>query len=414
MSAPSWDSTPHMAAAGYIPRVDGEAATAENTLKPEFFSQAPPTPEYMRKWRKDTSPGKTCLHPGVADDAACHNIEVYGRVEPVGVKVHEVLNTAPRSHLVEKAIEKKEAIYLSHKREPLGKPYTRGHAIPAAVAGAGFGRPTPQDVGGEQSKELIHPPELVQSAQEHAQYVRSHANYNPGEQRRRGYSWVDKNGPIDSSTYSFGGLTHPRDVEGVSKLLNPSTDAELSRRQVVVEKRLEDFREVASEPLGRVKTLGHGTLVSSEQVFGMPSQKGPEWGVHECMAKYSEEDQKPDADLGCSIRPGWRNTAPEGRVFGVPSIRNDISAPSMKSITDHQNYGDEYGAGKLLYPTPYADAGVTTEDFLAPRAGGEIRAIFADAGFELDDAQFSAVFEKAADADGAVSIASFRIALLGN
>ena len=81
MSAPSWDSTPHMQAAGYIPAVEGEAATAENTLKPEFFSQAPPTPEYMRKWRKDTSPGKTCLHPGVADDTSHHNVAVYGRVE---------------------------------------------------------------------------------------------------------------------------------------------------------------------------------------------------------------------------------------------------------------------------------------------------------------------------------------------
>ena len=34
---------------------------------------------------------------GVADDADHQRLDVYGRAEPVGVKVHEVLNTAPKS-----------------------------------------------------------------------------------------------------------------------------------------------------------------------------------------------------------------------------------------------------------------------------------------------------------------------------
>ena len=86
----------------------------------------------------------------MADDADHQRLDVYGRAEPVGVKVHEVLNTAPKSYLIEKNIEKKESIYLSHKREPLGKPYVRGHELPTPFAQGqvGFGRPTPQDVMG--------------------------------------------------------------------------------------------------------------------------------------------------------------------------------------------------------------------------------------------------------------------------
>ena len=37
------------------------------------------------------------------------------------------------------------------------------------------------------------------------------------------------------------------------------------------------------------------------------------------------------------------NQGPD-RAFGVPSIRKDIEAPTLKSVADHQNYGDEAGA----------------------------------------------------------------------
>ena len=173
--------------------------SAEAALKPAFVPEGD-----MHKWRKDATPGKICLHPGVADDKVHERVHVYGRVEPVGVKVHEVLNTAPRSHLIEKTLEKKEGIYLSHRREPLGTAYTRGHQLPQHIVDTGFGYPTPQDVSGEQSKELLHPPEKLEPSSEHELYVKSHADYAPGEQRHRNYNWVDKHGDIDPARFNFG------------------------------------------------------------------------------------------------------------------------------------------------------------------------------------------------------------------
>ena len=174
---------------------------------------------------------------------------------------------------------------------------------------------------------------------------------------------------------------------------------------------------VASEHLGAVKNLGFGeTVMPHGQVYGMPSQSGPEWGVRECIGNYTPEEQAPDKDLGRSIRPGWRNvSANEARVFGVPSIRSDIPAPALKSVADHQNYGDETGSGVLLYPPRFADGGVTQADFLTATSKAEIADIFRSAGFALDDAAVDETYERAKrlDANGLVSVQSFRMALNG-
>ena len=409
-----FDSTPHMSAAGLGGGKDGESA--ETTLKPELYNPPEPCPAHIKKWRKETEPGKICLHPGVADDADHERLSVYGRAEPVGVKVHEVLNTAPKSYLIEKNVAKKEGIYLSHKREPLGKPYVRGHELPQQFASgeSGFGRPTPQDVAGTQSKHLLHPQERLIPEEERQLYIKSHANYDPGEQRHRGYSWVDKEGPIDPAQFRFGGAVKDGEKAGVAKAINPALDPDYKRPPVVVEKLLEDFRVVSTEGLGTVKNLGFGD-VKQPAVFGKPSQGGPEWGVRECIGNYTPDEQQPDKDLGRSIRPGWRNIGPPQRVFGVPSIRSDVPAPSLKSVADHQNYGDEAGAATLLYPPRFADGGVTQADFLTATSKEEIADIFRSAGFQLDDKQVDETFERAKtlDPNGLVSVQSFRMALNG-
>ena len=413
------DGTPYLPPAGMAAM--GSAETAEQTLKPEIYSPEAPCPDHIKKWRKETEPGKICLHPGVADDADHEAISVYGKADPVGVKVHEVLNTAPKSYLIEKAIEKKESIYLSHKREPLGKPYVRGHELPAFMktGEVGFGRPTPQDIAGDQSKHLLHPEERVIPETERQLYVKSHANYDPGEQRHRGYSWsTDKNGnALDPDTFRFGGDAKDGELNGVAKAMNPALDANYKRPPVVVEKLLEDYRVVSTEGLGAVKNLGFGgDRVPHNHVYGMPSQSGPEWGVRECIGNYTPDEQQPDKDLGRSIRPGWRNiSANQARVFGVPSIRSDIPSPALKSVADHQNYGDEYGASTLLYPPRFADGGVTQADFLTATTKEEIADIFRCAGFDLNDKAIDETYEraKALDVNGLVSVQSFRMTLNG-
>jgi len=184
---------------------------------------------------------------------------------------------------------------------------------------------------------------------------------------------------------------------------------------VVVEKTLEDFRELSCEGLGTVKNLGFGTTTDPQHMFGVASQAAPEWGVRECIGNYPPEEQQPDKDLGKSVRPGWRNQGPPQRVFGVPSIRSDIAAPMLKSVADHQNYGDESGAGTLLYPPRFQDGGVTQADFLAATGATELVEIFRNAGFDLSDEIAADAYSRAQklDPNGYVSVQSFRMALNG-
>lgn len=167
-----------------------------------------------------------------------------------------------------------------------------------------------------------------------------------------------------------------------------------------------------------MKSLGFGDRsLKQNHVFGVPSQREPEWGVRECLGNYSPEEQLPDKDLGRSVRPGWRNIArEEGRQFGVPTIRSDIPAPAFKSIADFQNYGDEAGADALLYPPPFSDDGVSKADFFETQSKQEIASLFRGAGFDLSDEQLEATFARAATLDpkGRVSVQSFRMALNGD
>lgn len=63
-------------------------------------------------------------------------------------------------------------------------------------------------------------------------------------------------------------------------------------------------------------------------------------------------------------------------MFGVPTIRNDITKRTLKSVGDINNYGDEPNAIQLLSPEKFSSMGLTTDDFLELRPKNEIRDIF--------------------------------------
>ncbi len=50
-------------------------------------------------------------------------------------------------------------------------------------------------------------------------------------------------------------------------------------------------------------------------------------------------EQQPDADLGKSLREGFRNTTragDENRSFGIPTIRTDVRLPKLRSVANTQ------------------------------------------------------------------------------
>lgn len=62
----------------------------------------------------------------------------------------------------------------------------------------------------------------------------------------------------------------------------------------------------------------------------------------------SEAEQQPDADLGKSVREGWRNINPDSRSFGVPSIRTDVALPKVRCSYTTQRLMGVWGSGIIF------------------------------------------------------------------
>lgn len=132
-------------------------------------------------------------------------------------------------------------------------------------------------------------------------------------------------------------------------------------------------------------------------------------GAKECVAHlmhgaHSVEEQLPDADLGKSLREGFRNIPPPGvdpnRAYGVPSVRTDLHLRSRTSVANAQNYGNEPDAMSLLSPCSTADRGVNEHTYAEKRDRDGIKTLLTSAGITLPDEEFSEVFQAAAKEEG--------------
>jgi EF-hand domain-containing family member B len=95
------------------------------------------------------------------------------------------------------------------------------------------------------------------------------------------------------------------------------------------------------------------------------------------------------------MRNTVRCEADAQRTFGCPSIRTDIPNKRLKSVADHQNYGDEPEAIDLLSPATFVEYGISEADFERPRPREEIRALFEKIGFSYKVGKFNAIFNRA-------------------
>ncbi|XRB21531.1 EF-hand domain-containing family member B [Pseudoscourfieldia marina] len=412
------DTSPYITPAGVVTSLEDEGA--KQALEQVDFAKRPSTPPEIKKYRQSTAhvPGAIVKHFGLADDKPLLD-GPYGVKTVSSESVAEVIQTVEKSELKEWAKERREDIYASNKREPLGKSLNRGHKLPEVLetGEAPFGNA----VGATElakhpaAKGLIYPVDSTEPETEdvHRMYIRTHHDYAPGEQRTRGYDWEGSGINLKVNTFGFKEKNPVRN--GVAKAINPSLDLDLDARPSVVVKAHEQHRLKEAERLGETKKLGYGERsLPEDHTYGVPSRRFAEWGARRLMnGMYSEEEQLPDVDLGKSVRPGLRNVSvfPD-HSFGTPTIRLDIPGPTVKSVADDQNYGDEPDAASLLYPSSAADRGVTDVDFMAQRSREEIKDLMETVGALAGIDDFDAVFDAAAQLDGksaeTCSIVAFR------
>jgi EF-hand domain-containing family member B len=302
----------------------------------------------------------------------------------------------------------------------------------------------------EPAKDLIFPSNLIQTSEGDDLYKRSHGSYAPGEQRHRGYNWN-----LDPDKVRFGAKGDTIAFNGVSKniadVLNGSANAANQNGVVNTKKvgyyiqfilyelvfvihsftpshsyfppitccvplyrclrhQVEDFRNMA-DMLGQSKNLGQDSgKRPADLVYGKASGSKGLSAAEVLRGKYKEADNLPDRDLGKSITPGFRNLSFTDRVFGCPSIRNDIPHPDVqkRSIADSQNYGDDVPAQDLINPPAFSDLAIGPMSLSELRDKTQMLQLFARIGYELNDALGSHLFSIAAQGGDYATINEFR------
>mmetsp|Transcript_33161 Transcript_33161/g.87567 ORF Transcript_33161/g.87567 Transcript_33161/m.87567 type:complete len:324 (-) Transcript_33161:201-1172(-) len=303
----------------------------------------------------------------------------------------------------------KEALYHSTKQEPLGRSYVRGHVLPGKTTENDFKFGKASVSSTEAAKPLLYPTVTEDDQQYKAQYIKSHKSYAPGEQKQRDYNWK-----IDMGTHKFGvGVGSQTAMNGASfGVTGAMAQCEPPR---ITSKKTEDFKNTHDQ-LGRVRNLGHGSKESHPGVYGKASLPNSKvWDARSCIeGDYTYDEQAPDADLGKSHTPGFRNITAESRAFGVPTVRSDIPKYATRSIADNQNYGDDVNAQYLLYPPQFAAMGLEDTAFTGSLPKEEVISIFRESGCcdGLSEAEIEAVWETAKqDTRGSVSVRAFQAAL---
>ncbi|KAG7390435.1 hypothetical protein PHYPSEUDO_007958 [Phytophthora pseudosyringae] len=382
------------------------------------FPDRPRTPDDVGRFRKSyfSEPGSRIAHRGLINDLKrIDPLTKFGVVTTGSEHVPEMLVSGPATEYQRINLAKLEANYASHKREPLGKTYLRGHKLPAQTQKPEFAF----GISGtfcESAKELLYPStsaRLQNSQENEALYKRSHGSVAPGEQTNRNYRW--EAAKIDPAKHRFGVKPVGRDGGEVAEILNPEMN-ESAVPPAVAPGHLAD-RRTLYDHLGKPKHLGAADIdnLPSDHVFGVTTQDSDSAWL--CIqGEYSAEEQQPDPDLGRAVNHGWRNATADARLFGIPTIRSDIPAPARRSVADGQNYGDDVSAQALLYPEEFASSGVANSEFAEPRNQKYLRVLFQKIGHTVPDEDFELIWKQATQSVrytpvGQAGIADYRDAL---
>jgi len=393
------DSSKHIRPCGrstVVPLAD----SAARNVQPEIYYPAPPTPLHERRFRKSRIPGEINVHHSLKDQKLPHEDFPLGMRCVRGSTTEDAVKAGQKFGIEEYKMGVAERCYESNVKEPLGKPYIRGHTL--KMPEAGFGK---SDVIDSDSKMVIFPVDNPKETEEQRLlYRRTHNHFNPGERINREYNWPEES---KDEYFRFGAGQRARGPEGEGVRLALSMDVEddgLYKKTRLVQRVCEDYRNVVRAPLGtKIHQMqgASGPPFPADHAYGIKSTTSDTTARSCILGYYGLPEQLPDRDLGRCVKPGRRNVTSEVRPFGAPSIRTDVPAPApgRKSIADTVNYGDEPGAAALLNPQRFDEKGVPDSEFLLRRPRDELESLVNAGGYSLEEAamDFDKIWREARD-----------------
>lgn len=263
------DWSPDLRPAG---KLTATGDTALSCLKPK--DDRPPSPDVIRRFRATLRPdaGQMRVFYGKASDPhrqlateMCHGISTQS-----SANAGELANPHQKTLFQQKTLARKELVYASHLRAPLGTTHNQTPCLPKGLNKDEFtfGIPTELDIG---AGGLINPNKTYaeveqESAMGHELYRDTHSDYDVGEQHRRNYTSEGFN-----ARSKFGIPTpHSNDGRKVRQTLRWMSQAQQERATKIVSKRVDDFRERTQPQLGTVHDPIKDTLkVAPDHTFGI-------------------------------------------------------------------------------------------------------------------------------------------------
>lgn len=139
-----------------------------------------------------------------------------------------------------------------------------------------------------------------------AQYLKTHGDYAPGQQKERGYNW-----PVDKSNHRFGYVENERELNGAAKCVQPERFGSNFPQTIILKKTVEDYIEVTKDELGKPKNLGQAA--DAQKVFGVKTKRVEDesaWNAALCIHgdPSSQKEIEPDKDLGKCTKLNCTNT----------------------------------------------------------------------------------------------------------
>jgi len=166
------------------------------------------------------------------------------------------------------------------------------------------------------------------------------------------------NGLDDKKNVRFGYVDKNALYDGVSKTFNEYQNN--YEKTNIIDIKDDQRKKLNKDTVGKKKDPLQG-YVNKDIAFGVSTGEQKEgWNCGQCIiGDYKVEDRLPDKDLGTTRNLKnklYKNDHNDGhvkdpdRVFGIPSIRNDVDKRGTKSVADPLNYGGEANANELLKP----------------------------------------------------------------
>ncbi|XP_058299409.1 EF-hand domain-containing family member B isoform X1 [Hylobates moloch] len=244
-----FDRTPCWPSAGKVIPVGYRVATCLTEKLPRLI-----TPPEAKKYFNFRYPpaGVERVFYGRANDPQIAPYLTHGIRSKISIPANTLINPQPITTFQQKIKDKKESIYLSNRRAPLGKSHDQAPGLPKGMdtINTTFGTAVIRECS---AKDVVNPPKSYEEVFKegnvgHDLYVVSHNDYYAGEAKNRKYN------PSSFHRFNVYGVPTPHfnDGRAMAKSLYWLHELQMKRGAKFVSKRADDFKEKFQHKLGRV------------------------------------------------------------------------------------------------------------------------------------------------------------------